>query len=150
MNEQELRIGNWVFDDNETPMKVVRIDESRYGEWNGNNWGLSSIMLQRTNRIGDYWESEVVSPIPIDNPILIKHHTEYFFDYSNNEASQINYKVSENVRLRLTKGRSSVIYWQPILIDVEGNEIKLPLIEHLHQLQNLVFALSSKELEINL
>ena len=146
MNEQELRVGNWVFDDNKTPMKVVRIDELRYGVWNCDGWGLDRrVVLQGSNGTDDYWESETVEPIPLYHPILEKYRTAHFFVLENDR----HFKVDENALLRVVKQQFNGNVWIPVLI-CEGNEIKLPPVEHLHQLQNLVFALSGKELENNL
>lgn len=126
MNEQELRIGNFV---------ILK--------YTGNIRHVYQISSAQEISIG--CGADDFEAIPLCDPILEKHRTAHFFVLENGH----HFKIDENVLLRIVKQQFNSNVWIPVLI-CEDNEIKLPPVEHLHQLQNLVFALSGKELEINL
>ena len=123
MKENELRIGNYVFsaDDNKNG-EVFQIDPS----------GIIFV-----NKNGNRWQDlKNIQPIPLTEEILFKcgfkkDHDKLWID---NGVFEIEYL---NGQIGLTCGLHA--------------EESMPLdIKYLHQLQNLYFALTDIELEMNL
>jgi hypothetical protein len=135
MKANELRIGNWVFDDENIPMQIAKIESEIYTRWNFND---CSIVLEHK---ATYYESEIF-PIPITEEILLKCG---FEDGVVNIFENENFKTSiwyhDGWHFQFDEkewyGKSSV-YLYPAPID------------YVHQLQNLYFALTGEELEVNL
>jgi hypothetical protein len=133
INANELRIGNWV---KHLPNWSYRNDESKefYFQWDDSDWykiGESCISLSD------------IEPILLTEEILLKcgfqHHK-----YANDE-SFFEMQISKDIFLNY-----SPFHCRYILRKQWYGNIYNGNIEHLHQLQNLYFALTKTELEVNL
>ena len=122
----ELRIGNLLRDSiSKTPLRVVEIKEL----------GFVTYVIDRTKYpLANGWSCE---PIPLTEEILLKAGFEYWGGYKH----------------KLLRGvRGAVLcevddeYW---LLNNSYKSLYVKF-KYLHQLQNLVFSLSGKELEIEL
>ena len=122
MKANELRIGNYVYD---TLGKVNKIDLE----------AITYIVKEPHNQ---------VKPIPLTEEWLLKFDMEFTDGFSSsrklylnnyeNDISKITYSPKEGL-LRLSNG------------DTKGT-ILIPHVKYVHQLQNLYFALTGKELII--
>lgn len=127
MESRELRIGNKVQDNNGFIFDVVSVfeDGTIYCDFKGNE--------------GDVWEfdnNNPCEPILLSEEILLKCGFVRRGITSNN-GSKLTLHHKDNM---FPNGR---VYWNSWCISDS-----IP--EHLHQLQNLYFALTGEELEINL
>ena len=128
ISTSELRLGNLVYDGNYTkfPMQVETISKDYvYLDFEGNE--------------GDVYEcsNEEIKPIPITNELLknlnmvivLPAEPPYFINYIKFERVQ-----NDNAIIPSTL--------------ISEYETGSPAIKYVHQLQNMVFALSGEELEI--
>lgn len=128
----ELRIGNWVFDEigNEY-VQICGIDPS-----------LNDIWANLSNGAGQYKRGlSKISPIPLTEEILLKCGFEYREPFPNIRG--VLYKDNFEIGLDgddFRLNQMSVRIDKAIIIKVN----------HLHQLQNLYYALTGVELEVNL
>lgn len=116
----ELRIGNWVKDERGRLVTIHGIES---------NWNY--VWLNHLNGHGIYClEKERIEPIPLTPEVLEKCG---FFEY-------ISYYLKSGVRITkfLQHGGVDFAY--------TGDSIYTE-VKHLHQLQNLYFALTGEELE---
>lgn len=119
VNEKELRIGNAVLDDCGLPVKIDSIETA----WNERNEVYYMFYDHRGS------ENLDISPIPLTEELLVKlGFGRYEFDHKENQ-----YRLND--RLIVIRGDFFHDY---------GTSVKL---EYVHQLQNLYFALTGKELE---
>jgi TATA-box binding protein (TBP) (component of TFIID and TFIIIB) len=121
MKANHFRIGNWLFHSDNTPMKIAKIESEKFAELNFND---CSIVLEHK---GIYYESKIF-PIPITEEILLKCGFEKGKCYFSLENFDIDLKG-----------------WFGF-----NNMVANANIKYLHQLQNLYFALTGEELEVNL
>jgi hypothetical protein len=132
---RELRIGNY-----------IRLDSTK--EWIPKNEGqwtmVTSICARGINYSHHFGESvswdeiEMYEPIPLTEDILLKCGFEL-------SGSEFGIDCFEEGELRLDKKT-----FAPRFYDYDSS-CDLPyFIEHLHQLQNLYFALTNEELKVNL
>jgi len=122
MKAEELRIGNWVC---HTPSK----NKTASG-----NFIVSEISAFTIDKINGL-ESEDIDPIPLTEEWLVrfgfdKDGFDWFFMPKKDHVVQNGYSVNnkENV--------------------FEIDELIIPNIQHVHQLQNLYFALTGEELTL--
>jgi hypothetical protein len=125
----ELRIGNWVYDPfSKSFIQVVNITETGINEgWDG-SMDMGYVLSQQA--IGE----EDIEPIPLTPEILEKADCSYIgIDdwYSNFEPTWIMRNEDDGFTLI-----------------IEGKEFRK--IKYVHEYQNLYFALTGSELEINL
>ena len=125
----ELRIGNWVYDSKYTqyPMQVVLI-------------GSDYVYLDFEGNEGDVWECDCkeIVPIPLTEELLAKcMFSEYEFE------DDIFLHDEEDVCVQ----KSGKVYYP---YSFENSDTIGTPIRYLHQLQNLFFALTGKELEVKL
>lgn len=127
---EELRIGNWVSNIHNIPMIVKAISENTvYVDFKGNAEGLF-----------EFDKQEPFKPIPLTKEILLKCGFELkgiIFRINNGLANQFNVNYSPSRNIYYYDSSRYGIY-----TEVE--------IKHLHQLQNLYFALTNEELNIQL
>lgn len=124
IDPKELRLGNWV-QVNGFPMQVVSIhhDGTIYCDFDGNE--------------GDVWEFDEKNPckpIQLTKEMLLKCG---FLPFYADVFIHEKLKYSDKFKIRED---GYIVY--------VSNEVYITKIKHLHQLQNLYFALTGKELEI--
>jgi hypothetical protein len=132
MTANELRIGNWVMSHHNTRIKIDAISDTHVGYSDKN----------------DYWrdQTSLITPIPLTPEILEKA------GFSENDASGSDVKFWDfpeeptvDLLLRLYDEQGYD------LLDMEFQQIHYDhKILYLHQLQNLYFALTGEELNIEL
>ncbi len=139
INQTELRIGNYIYDDENVIVKVERIDSTHYNNWNGE--GNPPVLFSIN---GDIRESDVINPVKLTEEILIMAG---FEKTTGKRGDYFFHKVFNGFRLWIDNitpnynvGRKSdaKTYW------VAGG------IKSLHQLQNIFYALTASELEVKL
>ena len=127
MKQNEIRVGNWLIDprayDKELNKKFG-VDDSPY--------------FKVTAR--DIQFAEEYKPIPLTEEILLKcgwGKGEYYSEYIDN-VSLKQEVLGYNVNAKM------------LYIETNADIIEINHIHYLHQLQNLYFALTGQELEVNL
>lgn len=137
MQANELRIGNWVLDDEGKVVIIHRIESQLFNDWNGS--GDELIQFKISNEYSGFWQCPLSSckGIPLTEEILLKCGTDKVY--------WIEIKV----------GRKKIIFNCSTKIVATGLRSgwyckKYRHIKNLHQLQNLVHSLSDKELDIQL
>ena len=126
----ELRIGNYVIDDEGIISEISRIETEQYTRWNSGE--DSCLHFQEINAKDDYCNGSVF-PIPLNEEWLLKFG---FFKFNNAyvlkkpEESPINFQFS---------------VWHDMTYNSSEFNINL---KSVHQLQNLYFALIGEELEM--
>ena len=122
MKASALRIGNWVSNGDSSPAVQIRDGED----------------------IDDHIDHDCYFPIPLTDDWLVKFGMTLYDGFSSTrfiyvnkhkyDTSIITYSPKEGM-IRFSNGNS------------KGNSL-IPHIKHVHQLQNLYFALTGEELEI--
>jgi hypothetical protein len=128
MKATELRLGNWV--------KIGNIYTKIEGISTWDNLIQNSRFAER--------ELNEFEPIPITEEILLKcegYDKNYGFEI--NETTYLDFTI-------MGKWLYPYIIQEPEVSHLSTNCINLERIQHLHQLQNLFYALTGDELEINL
>lgn len=133
----ELRIGNYLHDPKTgCLLKVIQIDIE------GN---ISTYVMDRSKfPLPDGWST---SPIPLTPEILEKCGFDYKVNGFNHEFRRGKCD-GEYLDFYLLNRHEPASYYE--LIHVIGKVKLVSKIWHLHQLQNLYFALTGEELEVNL
>lgn len=137
--ENELRLGNWVYNDENKPVKMVVIETPEFAEWNGSD--CQNMFIEDGN-----YKYSTINPIPL-TPEIIENAG---FVKSKTDAA---YYVELNGPDRhFDLVQSGADYYPSILqqneMSDEINIVSLNYIQSVHQLQNLYFALTGKELNI--
>lgn len=118
----ELRIGNWV---NETVLGNRQVH------------GIADICIDLQGDEGLYSiDPENIRPIPLTPEVL----EACGFDWDNDTNEYANYRIKANIRLHAADD------YNVIWITGDAFECDLCTIKHLHELQNLIFSLTGKEL----
>jgi hypothetical protein len=128
----KLRIGNFVFDDENEVMKIARIETKEYTDWN--NGDEFSITIEKGSHNNNYYQS-IINGIPITEEWLLKFGFEKLTEKSKRFTSN-TYTYG--------KGFSFIVHFNDNLLSVnfwQGNEKK-----YVHELQNFFFALTGVEL----
>jgi len=128
MKATELRLGNWV--------KIGNIYTKIEGISTWDNLIQNSMFAER--------ELNEFKPIPLTKEILLKcegYDKNYGFEI--NETTYLDFTI-------MGKWLYPCIIQEPEVSHLSTNCINLERIQHLHQLQNIFFALTGTELEINL
>lgn len=131
MKSNELRIGNLVQDRNGVIMRVVSIHEDGtiYCDFEGNVW----------ENVWGFNDNNPCFGVELTEEILLKCG----FDW---------YKLNDDLGYALKKVSCGIVF----KYDIHDFEVSVFVnnevvsVKHLHQLQNLYFALCGKELEVNL
>lgn len=120
MEAKELRIGNYVWDDYGGNMIIHQISNDL-------------VDCKKENHLpSGRYDLGSIKPIVIDGNWLLK----FGFEKQSNNSWQLDTKYGFSIWGRIDHG-----FWLFIESDDCGNSIK-----HVHQLQNLYFALTGKEL----
>jgi hypothetical protein len=121
---------------------AIKASELRIGNWVTTDAGRTGIIdgyaIQQIDEAGDVFDSGF-RPIPLTPEILEKCG----FEYRENNYNKFYRKAIEQASLKIMV-HSERFYFSPFEMNYE-TELK-----YLHQLQNLYFALTGNELEINL
>ena len=129
MKANELRIGNFVFDDENKPMKVARVETQECTDFNGND--EFNVIIEHIDKNIGYYESKI-NPIPLTEEWLKK----FGFTREEFRGNIGKYRVFKK---GLFVYNSNSKWWY--------NDRQLPNhIKYIHQLQNLYFALTNEEL----
>ena len=145
MKSNELRIGNYVFS----------AEDNKHGEV----FQIDSSGIIFVNKNGNRWQDlKNIQPIPLTEEILFKcgfekvknKDKEYLIEYIGHTAQKARYAIF-GTDIFITKVDKRGLLWRSIDCDfmVLFYHKSIP-IKYLHQLQNLYFALTGQELEINL
>jgi hypothetical protein len=142
IKENELRVGNLVYDDENIIMKVARIETKEHNDWNGVS--ENTVVFQTLTEANNYRES-VINPIPLTEKIVKQ------FGFVRDESST-------HRMYRIDKDK-----YQTISLLVDDNDICFPFaktnhheagehfsfmgIRYVHQLQNFYYSLNHRELK---
>jgi hypothetical protein len=132
MKATELRIGNLAQDQNGNILEVVTLEEEKV---------IFKVLDRSKYPLPNGWKAE---PTPITEEILLKCE-----GYKQNYGIEIN----DNTQLDFVITNDAVYPFITQNGEFSGqlpSQVNLEKIQHLHQLQNLYFALTGDELEINL
>ena len=145
MKSNELRIGNYVF--------------SAEDNKNGEVFQIDSRGIVFVNKNGNRWQDlKNIQPIPLTEELLLKcgfekvknKDKEDLREYIGHTAQKAKYAIFDT-DIFITKVDKRGLLWRGIGCDfmVLFYHKSIP-IKYLHQLQNIYFALTGQELEINL
>ncbi len=145
MKANELRIENFVFNDENEICRIVRIETKEYTEWNSGD--EFSITVQKLNN-NRYYQS-ILKPIPLTEEWLLRFGfkknepeiSDGYFNWWNKEKS-----VSVDVEYVLTDNGIELLYYF-VLQDINGSRPYKNII-YVHQLQNLFYCLRGEELKL--
>lgn len=127
----DLRIGNWVMDDDGKVSKIEALWSKEWKEFDGSDPELFGLRIN--NDIG--WLSDHLSGIPLTPEILEKCG----FNKVNRSSTTRGWQ-DKNIHLReMSDGK----------IVLQAGYKKINVVS-LHQLQNLYFCLTGSELEVNI
>lgn len=132
MNAQELRIGNWVMDAGNDYIKVRSIDLL------GINTALHIDGMSYSHIYRE------LSPIPLTPEILEKAGFEFLTKW---EPFSANDGLTHKLDVGVFKFGVGMMSSMVTLLEQNGYSLGVH-VTHLHQLQNLYFALTGEELEI--
>ena len=134
MKATELRIGNYLMDDESDTLVVVsRIESIEYTNWNsGDEFNIVVLEYGTKER---YLEGDF-RPIPITEEWLLNLGFTLY-----NKENPIMFKGVVFIEQR----QKTLIGTQFFTFHFDGNTIK---IQYVHQLQNLYFALTNEELNL--
>lgn len=132
MKASELRIGN-----------LLKAKKDYHNQFHGN--GIVSSIEESKFVILDHYPGKWFEPIPLTEEWLLKFRFKLAGDFTNTrvlnvvkhayDCSEIRYSPNEGL-LRFSNG------------GIKGSTI-IPYVKHVHQLQNLYFALTGEELTLN-
>jgi hypothetical protein len=141
MTANELRIGNWVYHE-------PSVNETTNGEFI-----VSEINVFDKNSINGL-ESSDVKPIPLTEEWLLR----FGFESDNNEPNEIySVDISTGERYDYVSTLRIIVMDDFCLVDIvekgthpraDESIVTLKSIKHVHQLQNLYFALTGEELTL--
>jgi len=130
MQPTELRLGNWVFNDENKPVQLVVIETAEFAEWNGSD---SQYMFLED---GGYKYS-AIKAIPLTPEILQK--------CGSPETKGLWYE--HEISSFFLDGSGNFFAGEVLNVD---SPVIAKNIKYLHQLQNLYFMLTGSELTVNL
>jgi len=136
INQTELRVGNYIYNDENVIVKVERIDSTHYNNWNGE--GNPPVLFSIN---GDIRESDVINPIRLTEEILLK--CGFYWDIPVQKYCDGNWCIRLN-----HNGTFDISY-------IKSHSTFIPFWfgaspKYLHELQNIYYFLTKQELEINI
>jgi hypothetical protein len=131
MNAKELRLGNFVFDNENIPMQIAKLETEKYTDWNSGN--TVNAILEKD---GQYYESDIMNYIPLTEQWLIDFGFKEEIKLGNVISSYNVFKL-EDFTYNSNHG------WWYMNISLKNQP------KYVHQLQNLYFALCGEELTLN-
>ena len=120
----ELRLGNFVFDDENIPMQIAKLETEKYTDWNSGN--TVNAILEKD---GQYYESDIMNYIPFTEEWIIK--------FGLSKQNGYPYKYLNG----FLKIRNGVFFFK-----YHDLEVELPFV---HNFQNLNFTLTGVELAVS-
>lgn len=135
MKANELRIGNFVFDDENKPMKVARVETQECTDFNGND--EFNVIIEHIDKNIGYYESKI-NPIPLTEEWLL------MFGFKNDGNGYYKHKKLFSPITKISDYAFSPptsVYFLRV-----GDDKDEPVLKYVHQLQNLYFALTNEEL----
>lgn len=131
----KLRLGNFVFDDENEVMKIARIETEEYTDWNSGD--EFSTTIEKGIHNNNYYQS-TINGIPITEKWLLDFGFEILTDKTKGfKSNSYTYTKGISFIVHLNDELLSVNFWQ-------GNEKR-----YVHELQNLFFALTGVELLVS-
>ena len=131
MNINELRIGNYVYDDENNVVEITRLETKIYTYWNSGN--EYSVVFKKLY-IEGYFEGDI-KPIPLTEKLLVD-----YLGYEPSAFTGLYYDKEGIIDIKVSWDNKFTVYYK----NCEIREV-----EFLHDLQNLAFALTKEELKIN-
>lgn len=136
MKANELRIGNWVFDDEGKPSRIEALWSKA---WRDNDGGDSEHFgLSINGEIG--WLSPIVTGIPLTPEILEKCG---FEKEEDGDGGYYHELLSGNGQLFVEGDKKG---YTDVFLDLN----ETVRVRYLHQLQNLYWCLCGEELKVNM
>lgn len=135
INLNELRLGNYVSDDENKVVKICRLESDNYVKFNGNNSGSLYVLEELTvTNSTPYVLSKTINPIPITEQWLL--------DFGFNQTRKNGHFLSftHNISGHLIYLDNNIFFFSLV------GKHKL---QYIHELQNLFFAFYKEELTLN-
>lgn len=133
ISASELRIGNFIYDDENQIAKVERIESNDFYKYNGSDDEQIIYSINGTMRM-----SSEISPVPISEDILFKCG-----------FVESTIRTDFKLKLRICAINLYCRFNTEWYFELEGIYLgSTP--KYLHQLQNLYFALTGKELDVKI
>lgn len=145
----DLRIGNYIYDDFNEIHKVESIESKLFNEWNGGDPSLVIFSKINTNDRGMY-SCDVVSGIPLTPEILEKCGFLKWNSPYTNLHIEINDGGVDGFRLDFDFMSDGNFYLKSRYDEEKLIVQRCNNIKYLHQLQNLYHSLTGKELTVKL
>jgi len=142
MNANELRIGNYVFDDEDQIVKVENIMSKRFVAWNEME---ECVLFSKSDDPVNMFSSKIY-PIPLTYEMLVRlgfSKDEYKNGYIGKDFKSGQMTLDFVLSEPLTKGQWNIYY----TFDLLNSRFKS--LEYVHQLQNLYFDLTGEELALS-
>ena len=139
MKANELRIGNWVSYTNENGTFNLQVEEIRptgiVTTWNGGSWFVSFDKL---------------NPIPLTEEILMK--AGFKKEYEDDRYGRVFLVSNTKYIIRIVNygNPQKVDFGYSLEISDDNNWSDIKRIYFIHELQNLIFALTGEEIKIDL
>jgi len=127
MEAKELRKGNYFTDKTESIFKLKRIEFEEYDSDD------DFTLVYGISINGEYLWHEEAEPIPLTEEWLLK------FGFYRGFGGEPKVEINKNISLSYNEGEIFI-----------GDDIVLNHIKYIHQLQNLYFTLTGKELTFSL
>lgn len=138
MKAQELRIGNYINTSALGDFKISKKDMIDIIKYDGE--------MHMTNPT-----KPVLKPIPLTEEWLLKFGFDkdlFVVDDENQKTSDVVYRIDKDKFVTFSMSAPKGNIWFPMLKNKDGGNWLLYGIKHVHQLQNLYFALTGEELTI--
>ena len=130
MKVNELRVENWVYNDDNTYSKIEGI--RLFGDVVSNE-----IEIYSKDNVEGTLSISKLSPIPLTEEILLK------CGFKNSKSNIITYTYINNPAYYITEIGNCFTF-------ISCDKIRVRSIKYLHELQNLFFAITGEELEVEL
>lgn len=132
----ELRLGNYVFDNENISMQIAKIETEKYTDWNSGN--TFNAILEKD---GQYYESDVMNYIPLTEKWLLEFgfNKDYKKGYIGKDFSNQDFVLAEPfVMGEWQKGYAFEF--------TAGGWSKYKEFNYVHELQNFYFAMTGEDL----
>ena len=142
----ELRIGNYVYEDQSVIVKIEKLTSDKYQEWNQYE-DEYCIEFTKLDDNENMFYSEVF-PIPLTEEWLLK----FGFKLDDGDFYELSIIKNEQVDCELwarsCMGLKIQLATCTKVKDYEQTDVRFDYIKYVHQLQNLHFSLTGRELTV--